>query len=64
VEELVLELLRMWLIKQVIGSDSPPAGLQAAGCSCTDREFDLDDMNDLDDGRPYFWNRRDADHSC
>jgi hypothetical protein len=65
VEELMMELLRMWLMKQILGSDSPPPGLTAAGgCGCHERELDLDDMNDLDDGRPYIWNRRDADHTC
>jgi hypothetical protein len=64
-EELMLELLKMWLMKQVLGDDRPTQVIAAErGCSCGGGELDLDDMNDLDEGRPYIWNRGHAHDSC
>ena len=56
-EELIVELLRMLVMREVMKQDAPPVELQGhCGCGCGERVHDLDDMNDLDDGQPYIWN--------
>jgi len=53
-----MELLKMLVMRELMKGNEPPAALaqQHCGCGCGERVHDLDDMNDLDDGRPYIWN--------
>jgi hypothetical protein len=62
-EEAFIWLMRLLALKEMLQSGQGPTVMDPHGGSCNCGEYDIDDMNDLDAGRPYIWNRH-ADHSC